>query len=589
MNYRWTIWEPSDEEQVTIARLAEELCISEPAARMLVHRGIATALDARSYIRPSLCNLHDPFLMKDMDKAVNRLEHAIRYQERIMVYGDYDVDGTTAVALMYTFLKMLTSNVIYYIPDRYAEGYGISEKGIDTAEQEHCQLIVALDCGIKAIDKAQYAKQKGIDLIVCDHHTPGDTIPDCTAVLNMKRKDCDYPYKELSGCGVGFKLVQGYAITHGISEEQLAHLLPLLAMSIASDVVPMTGENRILAYFGLEQLNKKPSVGIQAIRQLTGIQDKVVTISDLVFKFGPRINASGRMRSGLEAVKLLITDDAEFAEQQAKEIDSYNTERRNFDEETTQKALEILEADPNNDFLRSTVVYGAGWHKGVIGITASRLTEKYYRPTIVLTSSDQEDIISGSARSVADFDIYTAIDSCRDLLVNFGGHMFAAGLSMHLKDLPEFKRRFEQYVSMHIRQDQLAPTIQVEQELAFSDITPKFYNILKHLEPFGPDNPRPVFVTRNVINNRYTKTVGKLNEHLRLDVTDRTAAIAGIAFGHGDKALHIQNGNPVDLCYELEENTFNHTTTIQMMVQDIKLCSTSEKPKVLQEDGAVLK
>ncbi|MCQ2348609.1 MAG: single-stranded-DNA-specific exonuclease RecJ [Paludibacteraceae bacterium] len=568
MEYNWQIWEPTPEQLVTIDWLSRELSISIPAARMLVHRGINTALEARSYVRPSLRELHDPFLMQDMDKAVNRLEHAIRYRERIMVYGDYDVDGTTAVALMYTFLKMFTPNVQFYIPDRYTEGYGISFKGIDTAEQDHCSLIVALDCGIKSIDKARYATSKGIDLIVCDHHTPGDEIPECVAVLNMKRKDCGYPYKDLSGCGVGFKLVQAYAITHGVEECKLLNLLPLLAMSIASDVVSMTGENRVLCYFGLQQINANPSEGVKAIMRITGIEGRPVTISDLVYKFGPRINASGRMRSGAEAVKLLITDDPEFAAQQATDIDSYNNERRGHDEETTHKALEMLAADPDNDTRCTTVVFGEGWHKGVIGIAASRLTETYYRPTVVLTTGEG-DIISGSARSVADFDIYTAIDSCRDLLTDFGGHQFAAGLSMHRQDLPEFKRRFEEYVSAHIRPDQKAPTIHIEQELVLGDIDAKFYKILRHLEPFGPDNPRPVFVTRNVINNRYTKRVGKNGEHLRLDVTDRSAAITGIAFGQGDKALHIQNGNPVDVCYELDENTFNHVTSIQMMVQDI--------------------
>jgi len=586
MTYNWQIWQPTAEQLQAIDTLAQELKISGSAARMLVHRGILTADEARQYIRPSLAELHDSFLMRDMDKAVNRLEKAIRYRERIMVYGDYDVDGTTAVALMYSFLKMLTPNVIFYIPDRYTEGYGISFRGIDTAQAEGCTLIVALDCGIKAIDKAKYATEKGIDLIVCDHHTPGDKIPECVAVLNMKRKDCGYPYKELSGCGVGFKLVQGYARTHGVEEEKLKYLLPLLAMSIVSDIVPMTGENRILAYYGLKQMNEKPSVGVQAIRQVAGIADRPLTITDLIFKVGPRINACGRMYSGSEAVQLLITDDEEFAQQQAQNVDSYNQERRGAEDETVQAALKALQADPAEQTKRTTVIYGKGWHKGVVGIAASRLTETYYRPTIVLTSEDDE-IISGSARSVADFDIYAAIDSCRDLLTNFGGHQFAAGLSLHLKDLPEFKRRFEQYVSEHIRPDQLTPTIHVEQELALSDIDQKFYNILKHLEPFGPENPRPIFVSRNLINNRYTKRVGKTGEHLRLDVTDRQVAISGIAFGLGDLALDIQNGKAVDVCYELDENTYNNVTSIQMMVQDIQLCSTNEKPKAPQEDAAV--
>lgn len=576
MTYNWQIWQLTETQQTATRTLAQELSISEAAARMLVHRGIMTADQARQYIRPSLADLHDPMLMKDMDKAINRLEKAIRKRERIMVYGDYDVDGTTAVALMYSFLKMLTPEVEFYIPDRYTEGYGISFKGIDVAQQNGCTLIVALDCGIKAVDKAEYATQKGIDLIVCDHHTPGDQLPQCVAVLNMKRKDCEYPFKELSGCGVGFKLVQGYAITHGITEQKITPLLPLLAMSIASDIVSMTGENRILAYFGLKQINLNPSVGLQAIMDVAGIEKGKITISDLIFKIGPRINASGRMRTGAEAVKLLITEDEDFARQQAEDINSFNTERRSYDEDTTRQALEQLNQDPDNDRKYTTVVYGEGWHKGVIGISASRLTETYYRPTVVLTSGEG-DIITGSARSVGGFDLYSAIDSCRDLLTNFGGHQFAAGLSMHLSDLPAFKERFETYVREHIRPDQQIPTIHVEQEIQLADIDKKFFNILRHLEPFGPDNPRPIFVTRNLINNRYTKAVGKTGEHLKLDVTDRTAAISGIAFGRGDIATYIQNGKSVDICYELTENTFNNITTIEMMVQDIQLCSTKEK------------
>lgn len=588
MNYNWQIWQPDTAQTEAIQCLMADLHITEPAARMLVHRGIYSADKARAYIRPSLDELHNPFLMKDMDKAVNRLEHAVRYHERIMIYGDYDVDGTTAVALMYTFVKQLTNQVVFYIPDRYTEGYGISFKGIDTALEQGCTLIIALDCGIKAVEKAAYASQKGIDLIVCDHHTPDATLPQCVAVLDMKRADCTYPYKDLSGCGVGFKLAQAYATTHGMDEQRLWALLPLLAMSIAADVVSVTDENRVLAYYGLQRIRQAPSVGIAAIMKVAGIDPTKATMSDLVYKVGPRINASGRMHSGAEAVKLLITDDEDFAEQQAKDIDAYNAERRSHDEETTRKALELLQQDPDNDTKRSTVVYGEGWHKGVIGISASRLTETYYRPTIVLTS-DTDGIISGSARSVGGFDIYSAIDSCRDLLTNFGGHLFAAGLSMPLSNLPEFKRRFEEYVSAHITPDQLVPTIQVEQEIAFGDIDAKFFSILQHLEPFGPENPRPVFVTRHVINNRYTKRVGKMGEHLRLDITDRTAAITGIAFGQGDKALHLQNGLPVDVCYELEENTYNNTTSIQMMVQDIRLCSTKETPKDRPDAEEVLK
>lgn len=570
MDTRWEILELSAEQQLLCGQLAAELKISERSAHMLVARGLRTAEEARRYIRPSLEQLEDPFLMRDMNEAVERLDKAIRSGERIMVYGDYDVDGTTAVALMYTFLSRLTDNIEFYIPDRYTEGYGISFQGIDTAAEHGCSLVVALDCGIKAVDKIAYASEKQIDFIVCDHHTPGDEIPAAVAVLNMKRKDCPYPYKELSGCGVGFKLVQAYARYAGIAFETLLQYLPLTAMAIASDIVPVTGENRILAYYGLRGINSHPYVGIRAILEVAGIADKPVTIQDLGYKIGPRINACGRMYSGREAVELLITTDEEFARQKAQDVDSFNAERRDHDSQTTEEALAQLASDPDNEKKHTTVVYNPNWHKGVVGISASRLTEKYYRPTIVLTAGSEDGIISGSARSAGGFDIYSAIDSCRDLLTNFGGHTFAAGLSMRLSDLDEFKRRFEAYVAEHIRPEQQFPTIEIEDEIALADITPQFYNVMRHLEPFGPGNPRPIFVTRGLINNRYTKRVGKTGEHLRLDVTDRTAAITGIAFGKGDFALHIQNGHAVDVVYTLEENTFNGATTLQMMVDDIK-------------------
>lgn len=571
MESYWQIQTLSDQQRAVQKRLARELNISDLSAQILIDRGLTTAEAARAFIRPSMDELHDPFLMKDMEQAVLRLHHAIENRERIMVYGDYDVDGTTAVALMYSFLRHLTDNLIFYIPDRHTEGYGISFKGIDTAQAEGCQLIVALDCGIKAVDKVAYANERNIDFIICDHHTPGETIPQAKAVLNMKRADCPYPFKELSGCGVGFKLAQAYVERYCLDRQWLYQLLPLLAMSIASDIVPIVDENRILATFGLRYINKQPSIGLQAIMRVAGMEGHNVTISDLVYKIGPRINAAGRMRSGAEAAQLLITTDPLYAEQLAHDINEHNNERRDCDNKTTEDALAQLHADPDNDQRYTTVVYADGWHKGVVGIAASRLTEYYYRPTIVLTSEDESDIISGSARSVSDFDIYSAIDSCSDLLTNFGGHMFAAGLSMRKQDLPEFKRRFEAYVAAHIRPDQQRPTIQVEAEIAFDEITPEFYNILRHMEPFGPGNPRPVFVTRNVINNRNTRRVGRTGEHLKLDLTDRTAAISGIAFGEGDKALYLQNGNPIDVCYELEENTFNHVTSIQLHPLEIRL------------------
>ena len=573
MTYNWNIRCLTAVEQETQQQLERELNISSAAARMLVVRGIQTADEARQFIRPSLDKLHDPFLMKDMDKAVERLHQAITQGEKILIYGDYDVDGTTAVAVMYRFLLPLASSPLasrldYYIPDRYTEGYGVSTQGIDYASAQGCGLIITLDCGIKAVEKVAYAASKGIDVIVCDHHTPGDELPQAIAVLNMKRNDCPYPYKDLSGCGVGFKLAQAYTQKYGLPFENLVPLLQLLAMSIASDIVPITGENRILAHFGIQQLNKAPFTGLSAIMQVAGIESKKLTINDLVYKIGPRINACGRMKSGRAAVELLLTDDPDFAHQQAEEVNHHNEDRRDCDTETTKEALAQLQDDPTFANRRSTVVYAPHWHKGVVGIVASRLTETYYRPTIVLTAGEN-GIISGSARSVGGFDIYAAIDSCLDLLTNFGGHKYAAGLSMHIDNLPAFCERFEHYVATHIREDQLQPTLQIEAELQLGDITKQFYNVLRHLEPFGPGNPRPLFVSRRLINHRDTRAVGKEREHLRLDVTDRINAITGIAFGRAEMAEYIQNGNAVDICYELNENTFNHYTTIQMMVQDI--------------------
>ena len=572
MNYNWNIRRLTAVEEDTKQQLERELNISPAAARMLVVRGIKTAEEARAFVRPSLDKLHDPFIMKDMDKAVERLHQAIVQREKILIYGDYDVDGTTAVAVMYRFLSGIENReteIDYYIPDRYTEGYGVSTQGIDYAVQQGCRLIITLDCGIKAVDKIAYAVEKGIDVIVCDHHTPGDELPAATAVLNMKRNDCPYPYKDLSGCGVGFKLVQAYTQRYELPFENLIPLLQLLAMSIASDIVPITGENRILAHFGIRQLNVQPFVGLSAIMSVAGIEAKKLTINDLVYKIGPRINACGRMKSGRAAVELLLTDNPTFARQQAEEVNQHNEDRRDCDTETTKEALEQLKEDPTFSTRCSTIVYAPHWHKGVVGIVASRLTETYYRPTIVLTASEN-GIISGSARSVGGFDIYAAIDSCNDLLTNFGGHKFAAGLSMHINNLPEFKERFEAYVASHIQPNQLQPTLDIEAELQLGDITKSFYNVLRHLEPFGPGNPRPLFISRRLINHRDTRTVGKQCEHLRLDVTDRTNAITGIAFGRADMAEYIQNGHSVDVCYELNENTFNHYTTIQMLVQDIK-------------------
>ncbi len=573
MQAQWNIKQLTAAEKDCCKQLAHELRISEMSARLLVSRGITSAEHARRFISPQLSELHDPFLMKDMDKAVERLQQALDEGEKILVYGDYDVDGTTAVALVYRFLMSQDSRIKsqdlldYYIPDRYTEGYGISFQGIDYAAKNGCTLIIALDCGIKSVDKVKYAKAKGIDFIICDHHMPDAVIPDAVAVLDAKRVDCTYPYKELSGCGVGFKLVQAFAQKSGISFDEIEPLLELVAMSIASDIVPLTDENRVLAYYGIRRINRHPSVGLAAILQVANIEQQKLNIADLVYRVGPRINACGRINTGREAVRLLITNDAEEAHTMSESINQSNTERKDLDEQITQEALQMLQDDPMNDHRTATVVCGKDWHKGVIGIVASRLTENYYRPTIVLTEAD--GIVSGSARSVGGFDIYSAIDSCRDLLTNFGGHPFAAGLAMKSENYPLFKERFEAYVAAHILPEQQQPVIEVETEIHFCDVTNEFYNVIRHLEPFGPGNPRPIFVTRNICNYRYTRAVGQGNKHLRLDITDRTGALGGIAFGMGHLAIDLQNGKNMDVCYELGLNTFNGKTSLQMMVQDI--------------------
>lgn len=570
MKYSWQIQTLTDEQQALRDKLAAELHISPVAAALLVRRGISSREEASAFVHPSLSQLHDPMLMLGMREAEQRLSQAIDNGEKILIYGDYDVDGTTAVALMYRFLKSFYTNIDYYIPDRYTEGYGISFRGVDYAQEQGCTLIIALDCGIKSVDKVEYARLRNIDFIICDHHTPGDEIPKAVAVMDSKQADDPYPFKHLSGCGVGFKLAQAYAQTHHMPFEQaLTPLLELLAMSIASDIVPLTGENRVLAYFGLQQISLRPSVGLQGLMRMAGIDEgQQVNISDLVYRIGPRLNACGRIKSGRAAVELLISDDEAVAAEIAQTIETFNSERKEKDESITQEALRQLEADPEHPNKHTNVAYGPQWHRGVLGIVASRLTENYYRPTIVLADTD-DGLIAGSARSVGGFDIYTAIDSCRDLLTNFGGHMFAAGLSMLPQNLPEFKRRFEEYVAAHITDEQQVPVIRVEEELQLSDIDRQFYNVLRHLEPFGPNNPHPLFVTRALINNRYTKRVGKLGEHLKLDLTDRNLAISGIAFGKGEMATFIQNGNAVDVCYSIEQNTYNGVTSLQMKVEDI--------------------
>ena len=546
MKYLWQIQTLSDEQAALRDKLTQELQISPVAAALLVRRGITTREQASAFVHPALSQLHDPMLMLGMREAEQRLSRAVDSGEKILIYGDYDVDGTTAVALMYRFLSAFYTNIVdYYIPDRYTEGYGISFRGVDYAQEQGCTLIIALDCGIKSADKVEYARKRGIDFIICDHHMPGDEHPQAVAVLDSKQPDDPYPFKELSGCGVGFKLAQAYAQTHNMPfDTALNPLLELLAMSIASDIVSLTGENRVLAYFGIKQINTRPSVGLQGLLKMTDLEGKQVNISDLVYRIGPRLNACGRIKSGRAAVELLISNDATVATEIAQTIEAFNSERKEKDEKITQEALQQLEADPEHPNKHTNVAYGANWHRGVLGIVA---------------------------------DIYSAIDSCRDLLTNFGGHVFAAGLSMLPANLPEFKRRFEQYVAEHITDEQQMPVIRVEEELLLQDIDKQFYNVLRHLEPFGPDNPHPRFVTRGLINNRYTKRVGKQGEHLKLDLTDRSVAISGIAFGKGDMAMFIQNGNAVDVCYSLEQNTYNGVTSLQMKVEDIVPTESTEK------------
>lgn len=559
-------------QQIEIQKkLANELSISPILAQLLVQRDIFTFEDARSFFRPDLSDLHDPFLMADMQNAVDRLTIAMQKNEKILVYGDYDVDGTTSVSLVYKFLKQFYSNIDFYIPDRYTEGYGISVQGIDFAAANEFKLIIALDCGIKAIEKVKYASEKGVDFIICDHHTPDATLPPAVAVLDPKRDDCNYPYKHLSGCGVGFKLMQAFAITNNIDFVELTPLLDLLALSIASDIVPITGENRILAFFGLKQINSNPSVGLKGILDVCGLGDREITISDIVFKIGPRINASGRMKQASEVVELLVSGDHTFAKEKSDTINDYNNDRKDLDKYITDEAIALIGSDDRYKARKSIVVHKADWHKGVIGIVASRLTEEFYKPTIVLANSN--GLASGSARSVPGFDIYKAIDSCRDLLETFGGHMYAAGLSMKEENILLFTERFEKYVSENILEEQTYPQIDIDAVLQFNDITPKFFRVLKQFAPFGPGNMKPIFASMKVLDFGTSRLVGKEQEHLKLELIDTSSenVMNGIAFRMHEYNAHLKALNPLDICYTLEENNFNGNTTIQLMIRDIKI------------------
>ena len=573
METRWII--AKDVDRQLVKSLSESLGIDEILAILLVQRGITNFEEAKNFFRPSLSQLHDPFLMKDMDKAVDRLQKAMNDGEKILIYGDYDVDGTTAVALIYTYLKNFVNKkkIEFYIPDRYEEGYGISYKGIDYAADNGFGLVIVLDCGIKAVEKIEYANQRGVDFIICDHHRPDEVIPNAVAVLDSKRPDCEYPYKELSGCGVGFKLITALAMRLGRPIEEVYELLDYVAVSIAADIVPITGENRVLAYFGLIQLNKSPRPGIAAVlrqAEQKNVIDKELTISDLVFLIGPRINAAGRLEKASDSVRLLLATNKDHAEKLAASINDLNSKRREFDNAITEEALQMIDADEKMRNAKSTVIFNENWHKGVIGIVASRLTDSYYRPTIVLTRSG--NLITGSARSIKNFDIYDAIDDCSDLLEHFGGHKYAAGLSLKPENLKEFSERFEKYVSEHLEESDLTPELNVDIEMDFTNITPKFVRILKQFAPFGPGNLSPVFLTKNVVDAGFSRAVGN-RKHLKLSVMQQgntDFVFAGIAFQKGDLYERIHDKEPFTMCYYIEENFWQGKTTLQLNVKDIK-------------------
>ena len=566
----------------TIQKLAGELNIHPVLAQLLVQRGVNTFDEAKHFFRPSLNELHDPFLMKDMDKAVERISNAILNKEKILVYGDYDVDGTTAVSLVYTFLHNQYVNVEYYIPDRYKEGYGISLQGIDYAKENGCNLIIALDCGIKSIDKIEYANSLGVDFIICDHHRPGSELPNAVAVLDPKRADCDYPYKELSGCGVGFKLIQAIAQQKGIVFEDLTQYLDLVAVSIAADIVPITGENRILAFYGLKLLNENPRPGFKAILELSNFKKDEITVNDVVFLIAPRINAAGRIESGKSAVELLVSKNDNVAGLLGDGINEHNLKRKDLDASITEHALQLIEESEDHKYRKSTVLYNSAWHKGVIGIVASRLTEKYYRPTIVLTkSNDENNMVSGSARSVKDFDVYNAIESCSDLLEQFGGHMYAAGLTMKEENVEEFIQRFEEVVSSTIEDRMLVREVEIDAELNLNDINQKFFNILKQFAPFGPGNMSPIFKSSNVRDNGRGKVVG--NNHLKLTLVqhdDYQSTFDGIAFQLGHHHPQVEQQDAFEIVYHIEENNFNNRTTLQLNIKDLKFVKSAVMAKV---------
>ncbi len=571
MTSKWNYLPLTFEEQKSESELAKRYANIPPISELLVQRGISTPDEAEKFFHPSLKDLHDPFLMPDMDKAVGRLNKAMGKKERIMVYGDYDVDGTTAVALVYKYLQNFYSNIEYYIPTRYDEGYGISRRSIDYAAEQGVKLIIILDCGIKAIDEIAYAKTLGIDFIICDHHVPDDELPDAVAILNPKLEGSTYPCPHLSGCGVGFKLMQGFAASNGIPTSDLEGMLDLVAVSIAADIVPMVDENRIMAYHGLRRLNTNPNMGLRAIIRICGLTGKEITISDVIFKIGPRINASGRMQSGREAVELLVARDVADANEKGKAIDQYNKDRKELDKRITEEANAFLEQ--HGEMLadkKSIVIYNKDWHKGIIGIVASRLTELYYKPSVVLTLAN--GLATGSSRSVQGFDIYKAVDSARDILENFGGHTYAVGLSLKEENIPEFTRRFEQYVSEHIKPEQLEPQLDIDAYITFSEITPAFVSTLRRFNPFGPGNSKPVFCTRNVMDFGTSKLVGKNLEHIKFELVDDTSGkvFNGIAFNMAEHFDYIHSRKPFDICFTIEDNKHQSaTSSIQLLIKGI--------------------
>lgn len=571
MTYQWNYVPAPPGEEAEGRRLAEELGMHPVFGRMLRERCIYTAAAARRFFRPQLTDLHDPFLMNDMQVAVERLNLAIARKERIMVYGDYDVDGVTSVALVYRFISRYYSNIDYYIPDRYEEGYGVSKRGIDYAAETGVRLIIVLDCGIKAVEEITYAKECGIDFIICDHHVPDEILPPAVAILNPKRRDNHYPYTHLSGCGVGFKFMQAFAADNGIEFNRLHELLDLCAVSIASDIVPVTGENRILAYHGLRRLNSNPSIGLQAIVEVCGLADRELTMNDIIFRIGPRINASGRMQNGKEAVQLLVENDYSTALNQASHINLYNEARKDLDRKMTEQATEQVSAMKGLEERRGIVIYNEEWHKGIIGIVASRVTEQYYRPAVVLTRSG--DMATGSARSVTGFDVYKAVQSCADLLENFGGHTYAAGLTLRVENVPEFSRRFEAYVAEHILDEQTHPSLDITAVLDFNEVNFEFYKQLRKFAPFGPGNERPLFCTPRVYDYGTSKVVGLGQKHIRLELVDNksNAVMNGIAFGQSSQARYIKTRRAFGICYAVEENSHKRGE-VQLQIEDIRPC-----------------